>query len=115
MQLMINKEALYNQYFNSQDGKNREWKVVQETPNFILPEYKSIYVRWWFPALNVVVKVDVLAVDAFADEFEMVAIIAYVNENLSFVKNINKDKSAKLSMYARMAGDDPQRRTRSQN
>ena len=81
----------------------------------VLPDHKSIYVRCWFPALNVVVKVDVLAVAAFANAFEMVAIIAYVNENLSFVKNINKDKSAKLSMYARMAGDDPQRRTRSQN
>ena len=115
MPLMINTIAFYNQYFKSIDGRNREWKVVQESPNFTLPDYKSIYVRCWFPALNVVVRVDVLAVAAFADEFEMVAIIAYVNENLVFVTNINKDKSAALSKYATLAGDDPQRRTHSQN
>jgi len=88
---------------------------VQETPNFTQPDHKSIYVRCWFPALNVVVRVDVLAVAAFANAFEMVAIIAYVHENLSYVANFSKDKSADLTKYAVMAGDDPQRRTRSQN
>ena len=87
---------------------------MQEHPT-LKEDSSTLYVRCWFPTSNVIVKVDVLEVAKFADDFQMVAIISFLQENLSHVANFNKDKTADLKKYATMAGDDPLRRTRSQN
>lgn len=113
-QILINNKTLYDMYFKSEDGVSCEWKIVQEFPH--LPKDRTtLYVRCWFPTSNVIVRVDVLRIAEFADDFEMVAILSFVQKNFNQVAYFDKDKTAVLDKFASMAGDDPSRRNRSQN
>lgn len=113
-QILINNKTLYDMYFKSEDGVSCEWKIVQEFPH--LPKDKTtLYVRCWFPTSNVIVRVDVLRIAEFADDFEMVAILSFVQKNFNQVAYFDRDKTALLDKFATMAGDDPSRRNRSQN
>ena len=57
---------------------------VLEIPN--LPTKKdAIYVRVWFPTSNVIVKADLLKSAAFADDFEMVALLSFLQRNIGQV------------------------------
>ena len=75
----------------------------------------TLYVRCWFPTLNVIVRVDVLRIAEFADDFEMVAILSFVQQNFNQVAYFDINKTAVLEKFAKLAGDDPSRRNRSQN
>ncbi len=45
----------------------------------------AIYVRVWFPTSNVIVKADLLKFAAFVDDFEMVALLSFLQRNIGQV------------------------------
>ena len=80
-QAIIDFEDLYNKYFvAAPDGEDRLWKVVNELPR-LSSSKNTIYVSCWFPSLNVLITVDFLKMAHFADDFEMVALSAFVMLN----------------------------------
>ena len=80
-QAIIDSDYLYNKYFvEAPDGEDRLWKVVNELPKLSSTK-NTIYVRCWFPSLNVLITVDFLKMAQFADDFEMVALSAFVMLN----------------------------------
>ena len=80
-QAIIDSDYLYNKYFvEAPDGEDRLWKVVHELPKLSSTK-NTIYVRCWFPSLNVLITVDFLKMAQFADDFEMVALSAFVMLN----------------------------------
>ena len=96
---VIDTVGLYKLYFKSPDGKGHLWKIVLEIPN--LPVKKdAIYVRVWFPTSNVIVKADIMKFDAFADDFEMVALLAFVQRNIGQIAYFDQDKFPSLDKFA---------------
>jgi hypothetical protein len=66
---LINSVALYNRFFKSSDGVNRNWKVVQDFPR-LSQDKKTIIVKAWFPLKNKIYKVDILKFEGIgADHF----------------------------------------------
>ena len=115
---MVNTKELYRQYFGSEDGKRRRWKVVHEMPK-LSTDKKTILMRCWFPTPNAVVTVDVLALSSFFTPLQRIALSAFMFTNLEGVRNwahaVSLAHLESLLKYANQAGDDPSKRTRAQN
>jgi hypothetical protein len=57
--IIVDTEALFKKYFKSAEGKNHQWRVLQEFPK-LSEKHDTIYVECWFYRSNVIIKVDFL-------------------------------------------------------
>ena len=111
--IIVDTEALFKRYFKSTEGRNRQWRVLQEFPK-LSPNHDTIYIECWFYKSNFILKVDFLKFATFcSDKFIMVAFTAFLQLNINDVEYFNKNKDATLRKYARIAGFTPVRLTRS--
>ena len=76
--IFINTLELYNRYFRSREGANRQYKIIRWRPE--LSEQKTtVFFFVWFFNTNKIYGVDYLKVSKFTvDEFEMVAFSAFL-------------------------------------
>ena len=83
----IDNEGHYRLYFNSPDGAKRKWKVIHDYPKFTAIN-TILYVRIWFPSLNHIMKLDVLKIAPFADDFEMIAYLSLLQLYFKELKDL---------------------------
>ena len=76
--IFINTLELYNRYFRSREGANRQYKIISLRPE--LSEQKTtVFFFVWFFNTNKIYGVDYLKVANYTvDEFEMVAFSAFL-------------------------------------
>ena len=86
---------------------------MQEFPK-LTEDHGSILVMCWFPTPNVFVWVDLLKVADYADAFEKIALLSFLQTNYDDVANFDLSKTANLRKYALMAGDNSIKYTRAQ-